>query len=224
MVLESNKSPSIQIWMDNYPCGDLHHYIKKNGQSRPNLDVVLAMITHTTLGLKFLHDRNYLHRDIKPQNIMRKQDGTWVLVDLGMLFPNSTLQERINSTDGTPHFQPPETDSTHTFGRDGDVYALGLTLLYSLVQFPQDVDMNNFYLYNPSTLHNKANGLLASLRREHDPTADLYQSLLDLARQMCNSVYSFSSAPLILFLLSSLRSGACVLQSTIFFRILILKS
>lgn len=34
--------------------------------------------------LKKIHSKNVVHQDLKPQNIMRKSDGSFVIIDFGL--------------------------------------------------------------------------------------------------------------------------------------------
>ncbi len=45
---------------------------------------VARFMTSVAEGVKSLHDRGVVHRDLKPQNIMRRRDGSPVIIDLGL--------------------------------------------------------------------------------------------------------------------------------------------
>ena len=70
--------------------------------------------------LEFLHGNGLVHRDVKPDNILRV-DGSWCLGDLG-----SVASRRPRSFAGTPGFYPEKKN----FRADAssDLYALGKTL------------------------------------------------------------------------------------------------
>lgn len=90
-----------------------------------------AMLPPLFSALKTLHDHDYLHRDIAPDNILIQQDGAPVLLDFG-----SACKTIGHLTDKTeimlkPGYAPIEQYSE---GRDGDqgpwtdIYALGAVL------------------------------------------------------------------------------------------------
>ncbi len=86
--------------------------------------------------LTYIHGRNIIHRDIKPANVIRKPDGSLVLVDFGLvkLFdPNNPYTATVMRGMGTPEYAPLEQFSPgmHTDARS-DVYSLG-AMLYHLV-------------------------------------------------------------------------------------------
>ena len=95
---------AVEIWMDYFKDGNLQQYIGKQNKELTDeyLDDIRIMLTHATLGLRYLHMRNYYHRDIKPANIVRHNER-WALTDLGMIIRNnSTLRSQIKSKQGTP--------------------------------------------------------------------------------------------------------------------------
>ena len=78
-------------------------------------------------GLKFLHDNNVLHRDIKPQNILVDHQGRLKLTDFGLSRHLSSINPTTRPC-GTPHYMAPETVSKGKFGVGSDIWALAATL------------------------------------------------------------------------------------------------
>ncbi|MBD2484588.1 bifunctional serine/threonine-protein kinase/formylglycine-generating enzyme family protein [Planktothrix sp. FACHB-1365] len=84
--------------------------------------------------LTVVHDRGLLHRDIKPQNIMKREGKTEaVLIDFGIareFIPNITQTHTFAATHG---FTPLEQYDEHAHrGEYTDVYALSATLYFLL--------------------------------------------------------------------------------------------
>lgn len=83
------------------------------------------------------HQRNILHRDIKPQNIIICADGRAVLVDFGLVKlwdPRNPQTQRIIAGMGTREYASPEhfgMRGWHTEPRS-DIYSLGATLYHAL--------------------------------------------------------------------------------------------
>ena len=85
--------------------------------------------------LRFLWTFNFVHGDIKPDNVMRRSDGTFVLIDYGKAMScarDSTSFSREMEATGDKRYMPPELFSTpHVLPRDRydlvDVFSLGVS-------------------------------------------------------------------------------------------------
>ncbi len=79
--------------------------------------------------LQFIHDHRVIHRDIKPSNIIRKVDGTLVLIDFGSSHQSYTrLFDRRTPPTATPGYAPPEQMKGQVYP-SSDLFSLGLTCL-----------------------------------------------------------------------------------------------
>jgi hypothetical protein len=82
--------------------------------------------------LAIAHQREILHRDIKPQNVMLTRDGTAKVLDFGVA---GIISQRITSTGvsvGTPGYMAPEQLHSLPATPQTDLYALGC-LLYEML-------------------------------------------------------------------------------------------
>ena len=86
--------------------------------------------------LKFVHDRNVIHRDITPSNIIRrKTDGRLVLIDFGIAKVLSESSSGQPGTKiGTEGYAPVEQLRNGKAYPASDLYSLGATCLYLLTQ------------------------------------------------------------------------------------------
>ena len=82
--------------------------------------------------LAIAHQRDIIHRDIKPQNVMLTRDGTAKVLDFGVA---GIISQRITSTGvavGTPGYMAPEQLHNLPATPRTDLYALGC-LLYEML-------------------------------------------------------------------------------------------
>ncbi|CAK60519.1 unnamed protein product (macronuclear) [Paramecium tetraurelia] len=151
--------------------GNLHDFLKNN-QNFTNNQIINCLLD-IIKGLQQLSQHQYMHRDIKPQNIVF--DGTkFKLIDFetckyyGQDF--SKLQSRI----GTFICRAPEVQLDFAYSSKCDVWSIGCLLYYILYKsFPlQNYDplqllllyQNNHQLKFPSQIINKElNGLLQQM-------------------------------------------------------------
>lgn len=95
----------------------------------------IALVQQIAAGLQAFHQQGAVHQDLKPGNIMRRPDGTLVLVDFGSVYVAglaeifSPLQQDIAL--GTASYSDPHYLIGHNSGVQGDVYALA-TICYEL--------------------------------------------------------------------------------------------
>ncbi len=93
-------------------------------------DQLLGIINPILEGLSLVHDQGYIHRDIKPRNIVIRTDGSPVLIDFGSARQALGGQTRTLTTLVTPGYSPLEQYHGAS-GHQGpwtDIYALGATL------------------------------------------------------------------------------------------------
>ncbi|MEO1432387.1 MAG: serine/threonine-protein kinase [Cyanobacteria bacterium J06633_8] len=82
--------------------------------------------------LEFIHRHDVIHRDIKPQNIIRSQNGKLYLVDFGAAkVVTGTAILQTGTSIGTPEFVAPEQSRGKAL-YSSDLYSLGTTCIYLL--------------------------------------------------------------------------------------------
>lgn len=98
----------------------------------------LHLVSQVLPALQYAHERNLIHRDIKPGNLLFKGDGSLVLADFGLVKvveeEGRTLVQTVSETGqiaGTPEYMAPEQIQGKAVAAS-DIYALGI-VLYEMV-------------------------------------------------------------------------------------------
>ncbi|HLP57848.1 MAG TPA: serine/threonine-protein kinase, partial [Candidatus Deferrimicrobium sp.] len=93
---------------------------------REALDIIKMIAS----ALDYAHNKGFIHRDIKPDNIMFRADGTAVLVDFGIAraMDSASNLTRTGTSIGTPYYMSPEQCRGEKIDGRSDIYALGVQL------------------------------------------------------------------------------------------------
>ncbi|AUT03829.1 serine/threonine protein kinase [Nostoc sp. CENA543] len=127
--------------------------------------------------LSFVHQQGVIHRDIKPQNLMRRQDGKIILIDFGAVKELGTLminsQGEVNSSVviGTPGYMSYEQyRGKPCFG--SDIYALGVMAIQALTgvlpaELPEDSQTGEIIWQNQVQVSDHLAEVLTKMVRHH---------------------------------------------------------
>jgi tRNA A-37 threonylcarbamoyl transferase component Bud32 len=93
-------------------------------------------IRQAALGLQHAYERGMVHRDVKPDNLIRCADGRVKVLDFGLAAltaeRGSALTD-LNAIMGTPEYMAPEqAEDARTADIQADIYSLGCTLYHLL--------------------------------------------------------------------------------------------
>jgi serine/threonine protein kinase len=123
----------------------------------------VRIITQVAQALHYAHQRQVIHRDVKPDNILVLPDGRAKLTDFGLAkdFNNDMDLTRHAAGLGTPHFMAPEQfQGAKTVDQRADIYSLGATLYNAITgQLPFDAK------FPLAILTKKERGELTPLRK-----------------------------------------------------------
>jgi CheY-like chemotaxis protein/tRNA A-37 threonylcarbamoyl transferase component Bud32 len=116
--------------MEFFDGGDLNKRL--DGKASPP-DEALRIFRELMFALGDIHEQGVLHRDLKPQNLMFRADGSLAIVDFG-------IAKHIDSKDrtshgeilGTPRYMSPEQVQSRALDLRTDVYSAGV-LLYQML-------------------------------------------------------------------------------------------
>lgn len=97
------------------------------------------------VSMQFLHSKNRIHRDLKPDNIILDKFLFPKLTGFGFAIPISSLHQMNNEIVGTPAFIAPETYNQNIYSKSIDVYAFGM-LVYEVMSKKMPFDGISKYL------------------------------------------------------------------------------
>lgn len=135
--------PNIIPVYDVGQIGD-YHYISMeylngkdlSGRIRRGMKVgeIIRVTRDIALALDFAHRKGYVHRDVKPDNILFREDGAAVLTDFGIARPAApdSNMTQVGKVIGTPKYMSPEQTKGEEVNSTCDLYALGV-MLYEML-------------------------------------------------------------------------------------------
>lgn len=142
--------------------GDLQNYLDSN---KIKVSEALQFTKSILNGLIELHKdpRNFVHRDLKPGNILIDQENSHIyLADFGTLkqLPSNTMS--VSASKFTFFYRPPEVVLKNEFSKQSDIYQVGIILYQCLNGF---FPLNNYMEW----LDNRARAKFSALATYDQP-------------------------------------------------------
>ena len=117
-----------------YIQGDtLKSYVARNGGLSD--DEVIDIASQLCDGLRALHERGIIHRDINPNNIIMTDSKTAVIIDYGISRFQKAFQSRDTQILGTQGYAAPEQFGFEQTSDKSDIYSLGVVINYMKTGF-----------------------------------------------------------------------------------------
>ncbi|MBL9140351.1 MAG: serine/threonine protein kinase [Phycisphaerae bacterium] len=98
---------------------------------RPSAEKIARYFAQGARALAHMHDRGFVHADMKPSNMMVTEDGVVKIIDLGQACAIGAVKKRIQ---GTPGYIAPEQAHRQEITPLTDVYNFGATLYWVLLR------------------------------------------------------------------------------------------
>ncbi len=111
--------------------GSLAERIKSN---RPSHEEAVRLVSQIAEALHYAHQQGFIHRDIKPQNILIDENGNPKITDFGVALSETQPVVQRSRSAGTLAYMSPEQLQNQTDKIDArtDIYSLGVVLYESL--------------------------------------------------------------------------------------------
>ncbi|XP_039539073.1 serine/threonine-protein kinase Nek5 isoform X3 [Pimephales promelas] len=134
---------NLYILMEYCDAGDLMNRIKMQRGKPFTEQQIVDWFVQICLGLKHVHDRKVLHRDIKAQNIFLTHGGQKVkLGDFGIAKSLNNTTDLARTCVGTPYYLSPEICENRPYNNKTDIWSLGC-VLYELCTLKHPFEGSN---------------------------------------------------------------------------------
>jgi DNA-binding NarL/FixJ family response regulator/tRNA A-37 threonylcarbamoyl transferase component Bud32 len=125
-----NSEDHAYLVMEFFEGGDLHKRLTGRAMEPGE---ALRIFRELMFALGDIHEKGILHRDLKPQNLMFREDGTLAILDFGIAKDIAAV-DRTHQGEvlGTPRYMSPEQVQGRALDLRTDIYSAGV-LLYQML-------------------------------------------------------------------------------------------
>ncbi|XP_062934237.1 interferon-induced, double-stranded RNA-activated protein kinase isoform X1 [Cynocephalus volans] len=121
------KTQCLFIQMEFCDKGTLEQWINERRDNKPEKALTLELFEQITTGVDYIHSKQLIHRDLKPSNIFLVDTKHIKIGDFGLVTSLNNSEKRT-SNKGTLLYMSPEQICSQEYGKEVDIYALGLIL------------------------------------------------------------------------------------------------
>ena len=145
-VMKTLDHPSIQKGLDSGQFNRTPYLVTEWVNGKSMRDVVseetpmpptkaVPLIRKIAEGMAYCHANGVIHRDMKPENVLIREDGQPIILDFGLALTKDAKRvtyANLSTTAGTPDYMSPEQCEGQRGDVRSDIYALGV-MLYELL-------------------------------------------------------------------------------------------
>ena len=172
-ILDSFETDTHIFIVMEYICGDLLSFIRKRGKLSETVSIII--FKQLIEGLKYIHHKKIVHRDIKLDNILIDLTNTIKICDFGVsrkIAEDEVMHEHC----GTPAYIAPEIFQNQGYtGFQCDIWSAGVTLYYIL---------GGVQPFRASSIKDLEKKVILG---EYEPVEDVSNEANDLIKLMLNT-------------------------------------
>ncbi|KAI8977880.1 kinase-like domain-containing protein [Pilobolus umbonatus] len=133
---------NLYMVMDYVPGGELFSVLRKSKRFPDHVAKFYA--AEVTLAIEYLHNKNIVYRDLKPENLLLDANGHIKITDFGFAkyVPDITW-----TLCGTPDYLAPEVIQSKGYSKAVDWWSLGVLIFEMLAGYPPFYDEDHLKLY-----------------------------------------------------------------------------
>jgi len=133
---------NLYLVMEYVKGGEMFYHLRK--ASRFTDEVARFYAAEVVLCWEYLHSKNIIYRDLKPENLLVGADGHLKVTDFGFA---KKIDQRTWTVCGTPEYLAPEIILSKGYGKAVDWWALGVLIYEMLVGYPPFYDDDPYEIY-----------------------------------------------------------------------------
>jgi len=133
---------NVYMLLSYIPGGELFSHLRRAG--RFSADVTRFYLASIVLAIEYLHAKDTIYRDLKPENLLLDRVGYLRIADFGFA---KVVEDRTFTLCGTPEYLAPEIVLSQGHGKAVDWWALGILAFEMLAGYPPFFDDHPLGIY-----------------------------------------------------------------------------
>lgn len=167
------------IVMERMQGGELFSFIQERAESAFTEREASGIMSDIGSAIKYLHDQNIAHRDVKPENLLYSCKGPTAILKLTD-FGFAKLTTSVNSLNTpcyTPYYVAPEVLGSENYDKSCDMWSIGVIMYILLCGFPPFYS-NHGLAISPGMKKRIRNGQYTFPSPEWDAVSEQAKSLI----------------------------------------------